>query len=136
MDFKYKLKHPRIYLSNIENLNNKEFLFEGNMAQWSPDGQEIVYLQNFSKIYIFDINNKQSKKIYDMKDTTYGDGILIDETPYFSWSPNSKQIVFQSNIGGGANKNIVIYDFVNKDMIVLSEFEPHGVYSINPVWGK
>ena len=80
--------------SGVKFLGNKD---RGNLIDlaWSPTGENIAVTSynypNYSKIYLLDVSTQEFRKILD---TTYGSIIVT------GWSPDGKQILFNSSEGG------------------------------------
>ncbi|MGY3053488.1 tricorn protease [Pedobacter sp. UYEF25] len=66
-------------------------------AHYSPDGKKIAYLEERNILNVMDLSTKKTISVLPAGlNYSYQDG-----DQYFSWSPNSKYLLAQSNEGGG-----------------------------------
>lgn len=72
-----------------------EYLTDGWLPDWSPDGKEIVYVYN-RDIYKINVETKQIKQL-----TTWGSCFYPD------WSPNGKRIAFDTNHDDPKGANVI-----------------------------
>lgn len=110
--------------------DRRRFDFEGvkNVAAWSPDGSKIAFIQTqivnydeegVSQLFIYYVKRNQWSLEYTWPDTSMREHQII-------WSPDQKQLLFQSKLPDGINLNI--YDIQTKK--VKSVSKGHGIYEI------
>lgn len=134
-----------VFLTNIENTSEKIFLFEGQGADWSPDGKKIVYT-NDGNIYIYSLKKQKSELLYEIKEINNensGENYVILLKPFdpirpvLSWSPDGRFISFHGILGRFSYKrDVFIMDIRTKTVRCVSCFEHGFVKNTEPTWGK
>jgi len=90
---------------------------------WSPDGTRIAYLSS-SSIYVV---NADSTGVRRLAETIYaGNGSFVS----YNWSPDSQEIVFETDTGQGINLAVVRVD--GGGQIQLTQ----GSFDVDPAWTR
>ncbi|MBA7546404.1 Tol-Pal system protein TolB [subsurface metagenome] len=78
-----------------------EYLTDGSLADWSPDGNEIVYVNN-RDIYKINVETKEIQQL-----TTWGSCFFPD------WSPDGELLAFDCTIGNSDSSGIWIMNLTH-----------------------
>lgn len=95
--------------------NNKRLLYEGDVseAQWFPDGNKILFVENGNKLYSINVDGTNITFITNFGQTSPNTWKYFDEGQHFSISPSGKVIAFMSAFDSATGKAIENYDTVN-----------------------
>lgn len=96
----------QIYLYEIAT-KESEYLTDGGLPDWSPDGKWIAYVYN-RNIYKINVRTKEIKQL-----TTWGSCFFPD------WSPNGRKIIFERSTGGSDSSGFWILDIKTLEMTHL-----------------
>jgi TolB protein len=122
----WKQNDRAVYLADADGRNEKKLQFEPGSIAWSPDATKIV-IQSIRKSAGSESANLL---VYDpVLDTSapVTEGTAVDADP--SWSPDSKQIVFNSNRDG----NFEIY-LMNADGSNVRRLTNHPAWESHPAF--
>lgn len=100
-----------------ERLTNSEFA--SFQPQYSPDGEEVAFLENRTAIRVINLKTKAVRTVMDGKfQYSYSDG-----DQWFQWSPDSKWILSDYiGVGGWNSKDVVLLNADGKgEMVNLTE---------------
>jgi Tol biopolymer transport system component/DNA-binding winged helix-turn-helix (wHTH) protein len=122
----WRYDDPSVYLADADGGNEKKLPFIPAGSHWSPDGQRLVYqgsiIKNGEKdwdIFVYDVSSGRS--------TNLTNNPALDADP--SWSPNGKEVVFNSNRSG----NFEIY-IMNSDGSGIRQLTEHPAWDSHPAF--
>lgn len=115
----------RIYFRSILNNQQNRFELTGEQADWSPDGQKLVYRSGR--------DNKQGIWISNRDDTGHIRITDGGKDSFPAWSPNGRTIAFSREVGGNVDIYLVNTDGSNLRRLTTAEgpdtlpvFAPNG----------
>ena len=94
---------------------------------YSPDGKEIAYIEDRNKLCIYNLKSK-TKRILLNEDYLFSFG---ENDQSFSWSPDSKWILFQYSLPGSNPTEIGL---VSADGKKIQNLTMSGFFDVNPKW--
>jgi serine/threonine protein kinase/Tol biopolymer transport system component len=114
--------------------------FSGYNAHWLPDGQRIAFVrrneaEKKQSLWIFNVANGQEQQVNDSYVVLPSHSIL----PYnraqireFSWSPDSRKVVFLSNVSEFSN--ILMTSMETKETVDLTQNKDSSLQYYAPIW--
>lgn len=107
-------------------LSNKK---DNYLPKLSPDGKSLAFVEDRRTLKVLNLESNKSKTLVKQKDTIH----MRDGDQEFSWSPDSKWILFQYDKLLN-NSDIALIDVANnKPMRVVI---PSGYYDSSPKWAN
>jgi Tol biopolymer transport system component len=112
----------QIYITDVAG-NKKDFIDEGESAEWSPKGDQITYISHKQEsvgLYLFSMTDSSINKI-DLPFYIYFDCNSYDVSCRISWSPDGRYLIFNSSHGSesSATYRLYRYDFESGEIIVI-----------------
>ena len=116
---------PQIYRMSAAGGEARRVTFNGTYnisPRISPDGQSLVYISRRDgkfQLYVLDLGNNQELRLTDTQN---------DDSP--SFAPNSKYIMYATEVGGRGNLGVVSVDGRTKQRLTTQAGDVR-----NPTWG-